>query len=81
MPCHLLHRSLKSVRRLVTAELAGGFDEAGGFLTGIKSENSMKDVFLALKKRGLIEQVPGKRGSAYAWRKTTGGGLSPPVKG
>lgn len=40
-------------------------------LTGIKSENSMKDVFLALKKRGLIEQVPGKRGSAYAWRRST----------
>ena len=41
-------------------------------LTGITSENSMKDVFLRLKKRLLIEPVPGKTGAASAWRKYTG---------
>ena len=38
-------------------------------LTGITSENSMKDVFLRLGKRGLIERVPGKKGASSAWQK------------
>lgn len=39
-------------------------------LTGITSENSMKEVFYRLsKKAGLIERVPGKRGASAAWRK------------
>jgi ATP-dependent DNA helicase RecG len=39
-------------------------------LTGIRSENSMKVVFLALKKRGMIEPVPGKTtGGKAAWRR------------
>ena len=33
MLSHFLHRRLKSIRGLVTAEFAGGFDEAGGLLT------------------------------------------------
>lgn len=38
-------------------------------LTGIRSENSMKNVFLSLKERGLIEPVPGKEiGPKSAWR-------------
>lgn len=40
----------------------------GRELTGIRSENSMKDVFLRLKKRNLIEQVPDRRGNLAAWR-------------
>lgn len=40
-------------------------------LTGITSENSMKDVFLRLAKRGLIERVPNKKGAAAAWQKKT----------
>jgi ATP-dependent DNA helicase RecG len=44
----------------------------GRDLTGIRSENSMKEVFLRLKKRSLIEPVPDKKGSASAWRKFTG---------
>jgi ATP-dependent DNA helicase RecG len=36
-------------------------------ITGIKSENTMKDVFYRLRNRGLIEQVPGKSGRASAW--------------
>jgi ATP-dependent DNA helicase RecG len=41
----------------------------GRDLTGIRSENSMKDVFLRLKKRALIEPVPDKRGNLASWRK------------
>jgi ATP-dependent DNA helicase RecG len=37
-------------------------------LTGIKSENTMKDVFYHLRDRGLIEPVPGKKGRSSAWR-------------
>jgi ATP-dependent DNA helicase RecG len=39
-------------------------------LTGIQSENSMKDVFYRLRDRALIERVPGKEGPVAAWRKT-----------
>lgn len=38
-------------------------------LTGITSENSMKEVFYRLAKSKLIERVPGKRGAAAAWQK------------
>ncbi len=38
-------------------------------LTGITSENTMKEVFLKLAKSGLIERVPGKLGASAAWRK------------
>lgn len=47
---------------LITNRVARG-------LTGIKSENSMKNVLLRLRDRGLIEQVPGRSGFASAWRK------------
>jgi ATP-dependent DNA helicase RecG len=40
-------------------------------LCGIASENSMKEVFYRLQKAGKIGPVPGKRGSASAWRKAT----------
>lgn len=38
-------------------------------LTGIRSENQMKEVFNRLKARGLIERVPEKKGKSSAWRK------------
>jgi ATP-dependent DNA helicase RecG len=38
-------------------------------LTGIKSENSMKNVFIRLKERGELEQIAGRMGSRAAWRK------------
>ncbi|MCR9096079.1 MAG: putative DNA binding domain-containing protein [bacterium] len=38
-------------------------------LSGITSENKMKEVFYRLRDRGLLEQVPGKKGSASAWRR------------
>lgn len=48
--------------KLITNRVASG-------LTGIKSENSMKTVFLRLRDRGLIEPVPGRSGFASAWQK------------
>lgn len=41
----------------------------GRVLTGIKSENTMKRVFWKLRDKDFLEQVPGKKGAAYAWRK------------
>jgi ATP-dependent DNA helicase RecG len=38
-------------------------------LTGIRSENLVKREFYKLRDLGLIERVPGKKGSASAWRK------------
>jgi len=38
-------------------------------LTGISSENTMKEVFLRLSRRELIERVPELRGAAAAWQK------------
>ena len=40
----------------------------GRDLTGIRSENTMKEVFVRLAKKNLIEQVPGTRGRNYAWQ-------------
>lgn len=37
-------------------------------MTGIGSENAVKRYFLRLRDQGLIEPVPGKKGSASAWR-------------
>lgn len=37
-------------------------------LTGINSENSMKEVFYDLRDTGVIERVPGKAGNKSAWR-------------
>jgi ATP-dependent DNA helicase RecG len=41
-------------------------------LTGIGSENTMKNVFLRLAERKLIQPVPGRKGAASAWQKHTG---------
>lgn len=38
-------------------------------ITGIRSENQMKEVFYRLRDRKLIEQIPEKKGNASAWRK------------
>lgn len=40
-------------------------------LTGIGSENTMKNVFLRLAKRKLIKPVPGRKGASSAWQKYT----------
>jgi ATP-dependent DNA helicase RecG len=38
-------------------------------ITGIASENKVKDVFYRLRDAGKLERVPGRRGSASAWRR------------
>lgn len=45
-------------------------NEIGRSITGLRRDVQMKDTFVLLRRRGLIEQVPGKRGRATAWRKT-----------
>ena len=40
-------------------------------LTGIGSENSMKEVFYRLARSDLIERVPNLRGASAAWQKKT----------
>ena len=37
-------------------------------ITGIKSENQVKNEFYKLREGGYIEKVPGKGGAASAWR-------------
>ncbi|MCU7930510.1 MAG: putative DNA binding domain-containing protein [Candidatus Thiodiazotropha sp. (ex Codakia rugifera)] len=72
----LRHESLGSPEQLVM-EYLGSHEQITNStareLTAIKSENTMKEVFYRLRDRGLLEQVPGKKGSASAWRKPTQG--------
>lgn len=44
-------------------------NQIGREITGLRRDVQMKDVFVALRKQGLLEQVPGTRGRATAWRK------------
>jgi len=44
-------------------------NQIGRSITGIRRDVQMKDVFVTLRRKDLIEQVPGKRGRATAWRK------------
>lgn len=43
----------------------------GREITGIRRDVQMKDVFVALRKSGQLEQVPEARGRASMWRKPT----------
>jgi len=45
-------------------------NEIGRGITGLRRDVQMKDTSVLLRKKGLIEQVPGKRGRATAWMKT-----------
>ena len=42
-------------------------------LTGMGSENKVKEAFYRLRDLGKLERVPGLQGSASAWRKTRDG--------
>jgi ATP-dependent DNA helicase RecG len=44
-------------------------NSTGRDLTGIQSENTMKEVFKRLQRRELIEPVPDKKGPASSWQK------------
>lgn len=68
----LRHESLGSPEQLVM-EYLDKHDEISNSisrdLTGIKSENTMKEVFYRLRDRGLLEQIPERLGNKAAWRK------------
>ncbi|MEZ6995764.1 MULTISPECIES: ATP-binding protein [unclassified Aeromonas] len=71
----IYHQSLASPEELVIDYLREHEEitnKIGREITGIKSENKMKSVFLRLKDRDIIEQIPERKGSAAAWRKTSG---------
>lgn len=66
------HTPLASAQELVMEYLASHTEitnAVGRGLTGITSENSMKDVFYSLRDAGRIEMIPGRRGRNSAWRK------------
>ncbi len=71
----IVHEALASPEEAVM-EYLESHDEIvnriGREITGITSENSMKNVFYRLRNRGLIEPVPGRVGFASAWRKKRG---------
>lgn len=72
----LRHESLGSPEQLVMEYLDAHKEitnSIGRDLTAIKSENTMKEVFYRLRDRGILEQVPGKKGKSSAWRKPDGG--------
>jgi len=69
------HERLASAEDIVTEYLENNpaiTNRVARGLTGIKSENSMKLVFLRLRDRGLLEPVPGRSGFASAWQKAKG---------
>ncbi len=45
-------------------------------ITGITSENKVKEVFYRLRDAGKLERVPDRRGSASAWRRPARNGAS-----
>ncbi len=66
------HEKLASAEDIVMEYLEDNpiiVNRVGRELTGIRSENTMKNVFIRLRDRGLIEPVPGRQGFASAWQK------------
>jgi ATP-dependent DNA helicase RecG len=70
---HIRHTPLASAHDTVMDYLSNNGEisnKTARELTGIRSENAMKRVFLALKRRNLIEPVPGKSmGGNARWQK------------
>lgn len=68
----LKHESLASPEQLVLDYLKDHDEitnQIARELTGIKSENTMKNVFYRLRDRGQLEQIPKVKGKKNAWRK------------
>ncbi|HYN38082.1 MAG TPA: ATP-binding protein, partial [Rhodospirillales bacterium] len=68
----LRHESLASPEQIVMDYLRNKLEitnAIGRELTGIKSENSMKQVFYRLRERGQLEQSPKVPGKKPSWRK------------
>ncbi len=73
---HIKHERIASAEELVLGHLehADTINNAKGReLTGIDSENAMKNVFYRLRDLGLLEQVPELRGNKAAWQLTKKG--------
>lgn len=71
----LRHESLGSPEQLVMEYLGRNHEitnSVGRELTGIKSENTMKQVFYRLRDRGQIEQIPGRAANRAAWQRKAG---------
>lgn len=68
----LKHESLASPEQIVLEYLKHNEEitnQIARDLTGIKSENTMKNVFYRLRDGGQLEQVPKVPGKKHAWRK------------
>lgn len=68
----LRHEGLGSPEQLVMEYLGKNpeiTNSIGRDLTGIKSENTMKQVFYRLRDRGQIEQIPGRAANRAAWQR------------
>ena len=66
------HKRLASPMQIIMEYLETNDEitnKIGRDITGLKRDVQVKDQFVALRKNGLLEQVPGKRGRASAWRK------------
>lgn len=71
---HIKHEKLSSAEDIIMEYLNNPENKSitnrvARGLTGIRSENSMKSVFLRLRDSDLIEQVPGRSGFLSAWQK------------
>lgn len=69
---HIRHERLASPEEAILSYLQR-HDEINNAvarqITGIASENRVKEVFYRLRDAGKLERVPGRRGSASAWRR------------
>jgi ATP-dependent DNA helicase RecG len=68
----LRHESLASPEQIVLEYLKSNEEitnQIARDLTGIKSENTMKNVFYRLRDGGQLEQVPKLPGMKHAWRR------------
>lgn len=70
---HIRHERLASPEEAILTYLAN-HDEINNAvarqITGITSENKVKEVFYRLRDAGKLERVPDRKGSASAWRRT-----------
>ena len=69
---HIRHERLASPEEAILTYLAN-HDEINNAvarqITGITSENKVKEVFYRLRDAGKLERVPDRKGSASAWRR------------
>lgn len=74
---HIRHERLASPEEAILTYLAN-HDEINNAvarqITGITSENKVKEVFYRLRDAGKLERVPDRKGSASAWRRTAKNG-------